>query len=192
MQINRKMNLVIPIENEDQTIYVHSMPITRATFEQHFMELSKVYAAIYSEGLGFAAGPRVAAMMLRKVAESIDTWDGPNGVKNTLINEIHRLSNVIHLGKNGWESITLYDAIKENKFTTDQLSEVENLICFFTVVSVMMRTSILQASFKRMNGVWGTQTVSLNCTEYAASLQMLTTEDNFGEKSSKKTSSVPS
>lgn len=182
MEINRKLNLVVPIERDEGTIYVHSTPISRLVFESHFMELSKTYSAIYSEGLGFASGPRVTAMMLRKISEELNTWDGEKGVKNTLMQEIHRLSNVIYRGKEGWETMTFYDAIRSELFDQDELSEVENNICFFIVVSAIMKKSLQRASFARMNGVWKTQSVLLDATAFADSLQTSTTEGSIGKK----------
>ena len=68
MEINRKLNLVVPIERESGEVYVHSMPIGRQVFERYFLVISKAFASIFQEGLNFYSGPRIAAMMIRQVA----------------------------------------------------------------------------------------------------------------------------
>ena len=76
MKIDKKLNLVIPIETDDGTLYVHSMPIRREIFDTYFLVLSKTFAAIHGEGLGEIAGPRVAALILKKIAMDTGMWEG--------------------------------------------------------------------------------------------------------------------
>ena len=62
MHINRKLNLVIPIERADGSqIFTHSTPISAEVFDKYFLVIAKTFSAIYSEGLGPLGGPRVAA-----------------------------------------------------------------------------------------------------------------------------------
>jgi len=92
MKLDKALNLVIPIDQDEGRIYVHSTPISLEVFEKYFLAISKTFAAIYSEGLNVLAGPRVAALMLRRVSDDL-------GLDTGLIDEIRRLSNVIVSGK---------------------------------------------------------------------------------------------
>lgn len=94
--INERLHFVVPIYADDgDTIsaYVHSAPISREVFEAHFLLISKTFTAFHTEGLGFLGGPRVASLMLNKVAEKIGDQTGAIA----LMNEIRRLSNVLIL-----------------------------------------------------------------------------------------------
>ncbi|MBZ4119997.1 hypothetical protein JYG52_24210, partial [Escherichia fergusonii] len=89
MIIDKKLNLAIPLERANgQTIHIHSTPIAEQTFRQHFEIIAQVHSAVFGEGYGALAGPRVAAMLLRKIAEHHDAWSGPGGVEMTLMAEI--------------------------------------------------------------------------------------------------------
>ena len=68
LKINRKLHLVIPIEQGNKTLYAHSTPVEAETFDNFFLPIAKTFSAIYSEGLGVIAGPRIAAKLLRRVS----------------------------------------------------------------------------------------------------------------------------
>ena len=105
MRINKALNLVIPVDWEmGGQIFVHSTPISREVFEQYFLVISKTFAAIFSQGLGAVAGPRIAYLMLKKTAEDMGLWAGPAGVGAGLMNEMIRLSNVIMPDEKGCKS----------------------------------------------------------------------------------------
>src|SRR3954465_11092498 len=94
LRIDKRLNLVIPIETSIGTVFVHSCPIRREIFEKYFLIISKTFAAIYSEGLNVIAGPRVALMMLKQIAINANAWEGNDGVESGLLNEIRRITNV--------------------------------------------------------------------------------------------------
>lgn len=191
MRIDKKLNIIVPIERDDGLIYVHSTPIGREVFENYFVVISKTFSAIYAQGLGPIAGPRVAAMMLKKVAKDLGVWDGEAGVGNGLMAEIRRLSNVVTPGENGWTTLPLQNAIDRQILTEDELSEAEGAITFFMVASAMHRKRDLPAILSDgMGHLWGTQTTSLDSTEYARSLPTLTATESIGETA--KPSSIPS
>ena len=53
MKIDNRLNLVIPHKRENgQEVFVHSMPITRETFKQHFEALDGVVRQKRVEGVG--------------------------------------------------------------------------------------------------------------------------------------------
>ena len=196
MQIDRKLNLVVPIEHSNGTkTYVHAMPISREVFERYHLEIAKTFSAIYQEGLGFVAGPRIAAMLLRRKSEEIGTWlDIPEakfiGVEHGLMAEIRRLANVLVFGTNGWEMVPFQEALDKKAIDEDDASEVENALVYFTVASSMHKKTELQTVLAGASKLWGALVTQLNCTEYSASLPTSTAAGNTGEKA--KLSSHPS
>lgn len=191
MRINKALNLVIPIDWEKGgQIFVHSTPISREVFEQYFLVISKTFAAIFSQGLGAVAGPRIAYLMLKKTAEDMGLWAGPSGVGVGLINEIIRLSNVSMPTAKGWKSIPLQSAIDKGMIDDETLADIEGELSFFTCVSVMNKRSQVEPIMDTVNGLWGSQTTSLTSTEFMNSLTTLIETGNFGEM--EITSSVPS
>jgi len=190
MKIDKKLNLVIPIETDDGTLYVHSMPIRREIFDTYFLVLSKTFAAIHGEGLGEIAGPRVAALILKKIAMDTGMWEGEMGVQRGLINEIHRQTNVLVLGDKGWQTVPYDEAISKQLISADDAVEVENAITFFIVSSAMHRRAMVKKMVEGAAVLWGGQISSLNCTEFASSLPTSTETVNSGETA--KPLSVPS
>ena len=191
MQIDKRLNLVVPVyQDGDKVLYVHSAPIRRETFERYFFVISKAFATIYQKGLGAMAGPRIAAMLLKKIAQEDGEWEGPLGVERGLFAEIHRLSNVIAPGDKGWEQIPFEEALRLKLIDDDDASEIENAICFFILASAMHRKTELTGVLEAVKGLWGAQTTSFNSTEYIASLPTLIPVESSGEKATP--SSIPS
>jgi hypothetical protein len=185
VKIDRRLNLVIPIRREDDavTIYVHSMPISRAVFEDNFVLISRAFSMMHAAGLGHFAGPRVAAMIIKRVAIELGVWEGDNGVGNTLMNEIRRLTNVVvPVAGQGWRTIPFEDALRQELLTEDEASEAENAICFFTLASAMHLRRQVAGILDLAAGLWETQTSLLNVTEYANSLPTSMPVENTGEK----------
>jgi hypothetical protein len=180
MRLDRRLNFVIPIEQDGKTVYVHSMPISRDVFERYAIVIAKTFAAIYNEGLGIIAGPRVAAHVLKKVAVASGEWDGESGVARGLMAEIRRLSNVLVPGAKGWETVPLEDAIKRGMIDPEDASEVENAVVFFCVASSMHKRAELKAVLDGASMYWGARVESSNCTEFAASLPTSTAGANTG------------
>lgn len=185
MNIDKKMNLVVPVYQDDgTTTYVHSMPISREVFEKYFLVLSKTFSAMHAEGLGFLAGPRVASLLLRQIATDMGAWDGEAGVKRGLVGEMIRLTNVIAPGG----IIPMQEAVDQKVFSPDDLSEVENAITFFTVVCSMHRKNVLASILEQVAKLWGGQCTLFNCTDFAASLRTSTVTEDSTKKAA---SSVP-
>ena len=190
MKINRNLNLVMEVDNGDSKIFVHSMPISRQVFDTYYLPISKAFSAIYSQGLHTAAGPRVAKNLLRSAAIDIDMWEGPEGVENGLFNEIRRLTNVlVPVSGKGWETMVMDQAIKAGVIDDEQIIEIENCITFFIVASAMHMAKDREAILKGAGQIWGWQISSLNCTEFARSLPILTDAENSGETA--PASSIP-
>jgi len=188
MKIDKKLNLVVEVETNEGTIFVHSAPLSREVFERYFLIIGKTFASLISEGLSFVSGPRVAAMMLKKIAQDAGVWEGRDGINNGLMAEIRRLSNVVIPSTSGWQTMPFQDAIDKKAMDDEDVAEVEGLITFFICASAMSRKSEIGPVLERMR-LWGALTTSLNSTEYAASLPTSTTAET--SETPMITSSVP-
>lgn len=174
MRLDERMNLVIPLyrdtsEDTPPYAYVHSSPISRESFEEHYLLLAKTFASIFGENLAEASGPRVAALVLNDIARKSragnSSVDGPG-----LMNEIRRISFIIMKMPNGkWESFP-YDSARAD-LDPDDISEVENSLVFFIVLSSMLPRRRLADILPGAVTVWGAQTSFLNFTDFRNSLQ---------------------
>lgn len=188
MKINEKMNLVIPVFDQgEDTIraYVHSKPISAEVFEAHFLLLSRTFSAIHGEGLGALTGPRVAALMMRRIAKNASLEDE----YKALSAEIRRLTNVLMRGPHGWETIPFEEVINNKLIDQEDLGEVDNAITFFIVYCATHRKMALEV-LPGAARMWGAQISSLSLSEYHESLRILTATDNTGERKG-QASSVP-
>lgn len=171
MKIARNMNLIAEAETENGTCWIHSTPISKEVYRQHFFILSKVFASIFSEGLGVVAGPRVAYLLLEKIASDLEIWDGANGVRNTLVNEIIRLSNLVYpVEGKGWDNQPLEVALDKGIV---ELDDVIGELVFFICVSAINKPEQAKSLMESVGGLWNSRITSLNVTDWTASLPIL-------------------
>ncbi len=184
MKIDQRLNIVIPVEVDKSTYYVHSCPVSREVFEEFFEVISRTFARIFTSGLGVIAGPRVAGLTLRNIAKEMGVWDGPAGVEQGLINEVRRLTHVLvpNPTGQGWTTLLLQEALDGNLISADDASEVENALAFFIVNSAMLRKSDLAGVLAGAAKLWDAQTTLLTSTAFASSLPTLIEADNSGTK----------
>lgn len=188
MKISRTMNLIVPVETETGAAYIHATPISKEIYREHFFILSKTFSAIFSEGLGAVAGPRVAYLMLEKLSKDADIWDGPQGVKNTLVNEIIRLSSFVYpVSGKGWDNKPLDVAIDSGVV---ELDDVIGELVFFICVSAINKPDQALALMNAVCGLWNSAITSLNLMDWTASLPISKQPASSGETTS--TSSVTS
>jgi hypothetical protein len=147
-------------------------------FDRYFIVISKTFAAIYQEGLGVVAGPRIAARMLKKVATDLGVWSGPDGVLNGLMEEIRRLTNVVV----GGETVPLAEAVTRGILNEDEADEVEGAIVFFTVASLMHKTTDLPGVLAGMSALWDAVSTPLGPMEYVRSLPTSSETAPTGER----------
>ncbi|ENB1828955.1 hypothetical protein AB9O48_004017 [Salmonella enterica] len=179
MKIARNMHLIIPVETEIGTAYIHSAPVSKEVYREHFFVLSKTFSAIFSEGLGIVAGPRVAYLMLEHICKKDEIWDGVTGVRNTLVNEIIRLSNLVYpVEGKGWDTRPLEVALEREIV---ELDEVIGELVFFTCVSSINKPDQAKGLMEQVNGLWNSQISSLNVTDWMRSLQTSKSAGNSGE-----------
>ena len=189
--INRKLNLVIPILRGDKTeLYIHSVPIMPETFKVYHLVMAKTFSMFASNSLDPRSGPSVAAMILEEVAKTtprapgMSWWEGPDGVGGEagLIAEIVRLSNVIQPTANaGWQSVPLQSAMTQGLIDEDEKMEVINLLCFFTVVSLVAPRVDREKLVKGLAAIYELQVTYLTSTDWTSSLTTQTTEGTTGE-----------
>lgn len=184
MKIDRKLNLVIPIEREDDLgpLYVHAMPLSLPAFQRHALVIAKTFSAIYTQGLSFVAGPRVAAMLLKEIAEDLGRWDGEDGVEMGLIFEMRRTAHLICPTPDGWQRLVLDDAVRRGLLDEEELSEIEGILIFFMVASAMHRGQEQTIALTGMARIWNAQLSSLGCTAFLNSLPTSTPADSSGER----------
>lgn len=179
MKISRNMHLIIPVETEMGNAYIHAAPISKEVYREHFFVLSKTFSAIFSEGLGVVAGPRVAYLMLESICKKDEIWDGATGVRNTLVNEIIRLSSLVYpVEGKGWDTKPLEVALEREIVDLD---EVIGELVFFTCVSSINKPAQAKGLMEQVNGMWNSQTSFSNVTDWMRSLPTLKPADSSGE-----------
>ena len=178
MKINDKLNIVIPLEDsEGRKYYVHSTPFSREAFEANYLLLSQAFSLMVEQGIQVTAGPRVAALVLKDLAEKQNRREDYDAI----MMEIRRITNVIKAKPDGWESLPLASALSRKVVTEVEVKDVESLLVFFILVSAIMTEKRLTSSLIFMNGLWGTENTSLKCSAFTASLPVLTEDESSGE-----------
>lgn len=179
MRINKKLNVVIPMEDGDGSVfYIHAKPFSREAFEANYLLFSQAFSSMVENGIQMTAGPRVAALVLKDIAKKTNRETD----YASIIAEIKRTSHVVRAGKDGFEPKILSSAVAHGDISEDELAYIESVVCFFTLASAMWVGERLDASLGFMNGLWGTRTESLDITDFTASLRTATTVDSSGEK----------
>lgn len=179
--LNKKLNIAIPIETESSgKIWAHSVPISYEVFDSNWLLLTKTLSNLYSNGIGPAMAPRIAARMLKDTAKEIDE---KNDISINLMQEIYRLTNILMPNANGsgWRTMPFIE-VKNRKMIDDQsISEVENAIIYFIVASALHLRSELPMAYQGLKSIWNAQTTSLNVTEFGNSLMTSTPGETIGE-----------
>lgn len=182
MHINRALNIVIPIDRGTDTVYVHAAPISRAVFETYYLAIAKTWSALVSHGINAAAAPGVALLLLRETAQALDRWEGTNGVEQGLLPEIFRLANVLMPSPQGWQAIPFEEVRQRKLLDEDDVVEVENVLVFFTLASVVPPRRDRAGILTGIAAAWNASTTSLSSTEYLNSLPTSKETGNSGEK----------
>lgn len=168
--LDAKLNIVIPVDGTARgTVYVHSTPISREVYRKYFEELTRTFGLITRSGDLTMIGPASAALYLEKAATALGTWDSRDGVRDGLIAEIHRLTNIKAVNGKGWEVIPYYEA--QGILSDDDRAEIEDILCFFTLCSSVLHRPQRGPILRITAGLWGAQLTSLSCTEFDASSQ---------------------
>lgn len=190
--IDKRLNIVIPITRDDETLlYIHATPIRPETFEQYHLVLAKTFSSFSVNGLDPRSGPSVAAMILKDVAQTtsrapgVNWYDGPDGVggEGGLLAEMIRLSNAVVPTKDkGWSTVPLRTALDQKLIDEDERMEVENILAFFSVVSLAAPRVDRARLVRGMAAIYELSTTYYNSTEYVSSLRISTADETTGEK----------
>lgn len=191
MQINKRMHFVVPMYGEDgKTIaaYAHSTPLPSEVVDVNFMLLAQTFSSIFNQGLGEAAGPAVAARLLRQIATNTGIWEDEKKQPlrgQVLMEEIRRLTNIIVPGEPGqpWRQLPLQTAVDLGSISPEDKSEVENAVVFFIVVSATLPRAQRKSMLEGAAELWSAQLSFSNSTEWAASLKTSTGTGNSGGRS---------
>ena len=193
MEINRRLNIVDEVTTSDGvTLYVHSTPVRREIWEQHYLLMTKAVARLYEEGLPPTMGARVALRLLRDVAKAMGN-DVAEQLESMLLPEIARLTNVLVPDKErgGWKQLPFDMAIRDKLIDEDDADVIRNHLVFFTCASwVHTRAELRDMIYPMMSGALGAQIVSSTSTEFLNSLPTSTPIVSSGATASP--SSIPS
>jgi hypothetical protein len=180
VKINKQLNLVIPLERGDGAqIFVHSTPFKAEVWSLYAEVIAVTMNQLYTSGAGLFA-PRIAHLKLREVAKALKKWDGPGGVEQGVVAEIHRLTNVLAPGPRGWDMVPYDEAVKSGVLDAEEADEVEGAITFFTLAWRTHAKKVRQEMTEGASVMWGAHSELLNCSEFLSSLPTLTATANTG------------
>jgi hypothetical protein len=177
MKLNEALNLVVPITG---TISAYHCPISHAVFEANYRILAATKAALFGDGLKYAAtvGPTVAALTLADMGrrdaaergEFTPSGDPADGGAGSLLAEIKRLTTVLAPGANGWDYLPVDTAIQAGHMDLEDWKEAEASIVFFTCLVSMARKATRERQAMAAASAMDALTTPLSLSEYAASL----------------------
>jgi hypothetical protein len=181
MKLNKKLNLVFEVERVDgATVYVHHTPILKEIFEKHYELITIAMADLYGKGLRPVAASRIAYYKLRELIDNpVDKRYAQ--AEMTLLAEIWRSTYVLAPGKAGYDTIPLQEAFSNGIIDDEDIAEVQNLVCFFTLASWVHGRQERKGIYEIMTDS-GSEITSLSCTEWKPSSKTLKTDENTGAK----------
>ena len=182
MRIDQKLNFVFPVDTPKHGVtYVYSMPISRAVFEMHYDVLGKVFTRCFDgqdpKHIALTA-PQIAYAALKTIAIGNGNWEGPNGVRASLINEIIRLSTVMFVGDRGWETVPMDIAVKRGIFDEDSEAEALSTLTFFTSISKVAPKSLAGTFLEMAGSLREWRLTSSGCMEFMNSLPTSTEDES--------------
>ncbi len=169
MKIDKNLNLVVPVEADHGDVFFHHTPILRETFQRYHFVMCAAFTRLLQAGMEMT-GAAIAAMTLEEISRDMGKWDGKEGVKAGLMDEIERLTTVLILGGNGWEQIPVNVALSRELLDEQDWQEAKQRIVFFTLICGMTRKAVKEDLLTILNDSWQTQTTSSTCSEFCASL----------------------
>ena len=194
MQINEKLHLVIPVEIEPgavvkdaagketyvpgKTVYVHSAPISHDLYKRYFIAISKAFAEVMAQGAP-ALALRNASLWLEKVAADMGQWDTDGGVRDGLLAEVKRLTNVLVPSPQGWTTIPFQQATEI--LGEEDTAEVENAVIFFTLALWSLRKRERREMLETAATLLGGLITSSGFTAYRDSLPTSNVTVSSGE-----------
>ena len=196
MRIDKQLKLVIPVYDDDADpaakppkpatlrAVIHSEPISSDVFDTYFEPIAQVFTEIHAGRYTSISGPKIADKLLRKASVAMGIWEsdprsGRVGVRDGLLEEIHRLTNVLAPGKQGWRELLLQEA-KDEILSRREAEEVDAMLVFFTVSSHMYPHQEVRAALDGAMSLRGARVEYSSFTELKASLPTLSAPENSG------------
>ncbi|HBY6943307.1 TPA: hypothetical protein MI542_09310 [Klebsiella pneumoniae] len=191
MKIDKKLNLVTNITRDDgSTVYLHVTPFPYEVVEEHCVLLGNLFTNFVTQ-VGPLGSARVAAMMLRsrlKKAQAEGLPDGP-----TIVDEIQRLTVVIHNVGGQWNTTPLEVAFKQGIIDPDEYREVEGEVVFFMVSSAIQKANLIAPTVGTVIKMYDGQLTSSSVTAFRDSLQTSKPDtDTPTQNAQPETSFIPS
>lgn len=179
MQINEKLNLVLPLRRDEEGVPVvwgYHTPISQEVFEACFRVLGATKAAMFAKGDSYLArvGPQVASLLLKDeaVKDRADRGMPPSDEEAVaLLADLKRLTLVMAPGQNGWEQVPVDVAIARGTIDADDWREAESGLVFFTCLYSICARSAKKITGNGTAALLGGSMTSSAPTEYCAFLQ---------------------
>lgn len=177
MKIDRKLNLTLAVDGSKGKAFVHSMPLDRNVFNLYFLTITKTYAALADNGGDYILrmGPRVARLMLQRVAEADNAWAGKDGVEAGLLGAIRQATNALMpMDGGGWDYVPWEEVRTKGLMDPEDIEEVENAITFFTVCWLSMSRKEAPEFTEVWTGICGAGTTCssiMDCQNFLATLK---------------------
>ncbi|YBM01927.1 hypothetical protein ACFDDA_15680 [Escherichia coli] len=178
MKIDKKLNLVTSVTREDGSIvYLHVTPFPYEVVEEHCVLLGNLFTNFITQ-VGPLGSARVAAMMLKKrlkqeqearLEDGKSLSDLPKNL--TLVDEIQRLTVVIHNVGGQWKTTPLEVAFNQGIIDSDEYREVEGEVVFFMVSSAIQKANLIAPTVGTVIKMYDGQLTSSSVTAFRDSLQ---------------------
>lgn len=178
MKIDKKLNLVTSVTRDDGSIvYLHVTPFPYEVVEEHCVLLGNLFTNFITQ-VGPLGSARVAAMMLKKrlkqeqearLEDGKSLSDLPKSL--TLVDEIQRLTVVIHNVGGQWKTTPLEVAFNQGIIDPDEYREVEGEVVFFMVSSAIQKANLIAPTVGTVIKMYDGQLTSSSVTAFRDSLQ---------------------
>lgn len=200
MKIDKKLNLVTSVTREDGSIvYLHVTPFPYEVVEEHCILLGNLFTNFITQ-VGPLGSARVAAMMLKKrlkqeqearLEDGKSLSDLPKSL--TLVDEIQRLTVVIHNVGGQWKTTPLEVAFNQGVIDPDEYREVEGEVVFFMVSSAIQKANLIAPTVGTVIKMYDGQLTSSSVTAFRDSLQTSKPDtDTPTQNAPPETSFIPS
>ncbi|MFQ1290893.1 hypothetical protein REV13_19495 [Klebsiella pneumoniae] len=200
MKIDKKLNLVTSVTREDGSIvYLHVTPFPYEVVEEHCVLLGNLFTNFITQ-VGPLGSARVAAMMLKKrlkqeqearLEDGKSLSDLPKSL--TLVDEIQRLTVVIHNVGGQWKTTPLEVAFNQGIIDPDEYREVEGEVVFFMVSSAIQKANLIAPTVGTVIKMYDGQLTSSSVTAFRDSLQTSKPDtDTPTQNAPPETSFIPS
>ncbi len=188
MRITRDLKLAGTVDTvQSGLIHFYSAQISRDTFDQFFAELGDVvsYCTNIDSPLDLIrVAPQQAFPALKKAAIKRGTWETPDGVRDGLIAEISRLTQVAYSSPDGRQIVPLETAVAREVLDEDDRREILSQVIYFLSMSLAAEKRLAQETLPTAAKYRGWVYTSLTFTAHLDSLKVSTVPASTTKKAS--------